>query len=137
MGKRGRLENAMVAIQFQLSCSGYVGLRRKNILKRRFAMKRLTALVAAGIIACTSAQAWAVDPDKPLTLPGTVTIVAFDQLEATALALHPGSTLLDTDLDEAYGKYLYQVELEDADGIEWEVELDALSGHVLKNHQET
>ena len=100
-------------------------------------MKRLTALVAAGIIACTSALAWAVDPDKPLTLPGTVTIVAFDQLEATALALHPGSTLLDTDLDEAYGKYLYQVELEDADGIEWEVELDALSGHVLKNHQET
>jgi uncharacterized membrane protein YkoI len=100
-------------------------------------MKRLTALFAAGIIAAMTAQAQAVDPDKPLKLPGTVTIVAFDQLEATALALHPGSTLLDTDLDEAYGKYLYQVELEDADGIEWEVELDALSGHVLKNHQDT
>jgi uncharacterized membrane protein YkoI len=100
-------------------------------------MKRLTALFAAGIIAAMTAQAQAVDPDKPLKLPGTVTIVAFDQLEATALALHPGATLLDTDLDEAYGKYLYQVELEDADGIEWEVELDALSGHVLKNHQDT
>ncbi|NVZ22344.1 PepSY domain-containing protein [Pseudomonas costantinii] len=100
-------------------------------------MKRLTALVAAGIIASTAAQARAVDPDKPLKIPGTVTIVAFEQLEATALALHPGSTLLDTDLDEAYGKYLYQVELEDADGIEWEVELDALTGRVLKNHQDT
>ncbi|WP_426134634.1 PepSY domain-containing protein [Pseudomonas sp. PWP3-1b2] len=100
-------------------------------------MKRLTALIAAGIITCVAAQAQAVDPDKPLKLPGTVTIVAFDQLEACALALHPGSTLLDTDLDEAYGKYLYQVELEDADGVEWEVELDALSGHVLKNHQDT
>ncbi len=127
----------MVAIQFQLSCSGYGGLRRKNILKRRLIMKRLTALVAAGIIAFSAAQAQAVDPDKPLKLPGTVTIVAFDQLEATALALHPGSSLLDTDLDEAYGKYVYQVELEDADGIEWEVELDALTGHVLKNHQDT
>ncbi|MFL1557677.1 MULTISPECIES: PepSY domain-containing protein [unclassified Pseudomonas] len=100
-------------------------------------MKRLTALVAAGIIAFSAAQAQAVDPDKPLKLPGTVTIVAFDQLEATALALHPGSSLLDTDLDEAYGKCVYQVELEDADGIEWEVELDALTGHVLKNHQDT
>ncbi|SEE43532.1 Peptidase propeptide and YPEB domain-containing protein [Pseudomonas costantinii] len=127
----------MVAIQFQLSCDAYRGLRRKNILKRRFTMKRLTALVAAGIIASTAAQARAVDPDKPLKIPGTVTIVAFEQLEATALALHPGSTLLDTDLDEAYGKYLYQVELEDADGIEWEVELDALTGRVLKNHQDT
>ena len=100
-------------------------------------MKRLTMLVAAGFIASLAAQAQGVDPDKPLRVPGTVTIVAFDQLEATALALHPGSTLLDTDLDEEYGKYLYQVELEDADGIEWEVELDALTGHVLKNHQDT
>ncbi|WPO00121.1 PepSY domain-containing protein [Pseudomonas sp. MUP55] len=100
-------------------------------------MKRLTALVAAGIIACSLTQAWAMDPDKPLKLPGTVTIVAFDQLEATALALHPGSTLLGTDLDEEYGKYIYQIELVDAHGLEWDVELDALTGHVLKNHQDT
>ncbi|WP_455827136.1 PepSY domain-containing protein [Pseudomonas graminis] len=100
-------------------------------------MKRLTALVAAAIIASTPTHAAAVDPDKPLIVPATVTIVAFDQLEATALALHPGSTLLDTDLDEAYGKYVYEVELEDANGIEWDIELDALSGQVLKNHQDT
>jgi len=100
-------------------------------------MKRLTMLVAAGFIASLAAQAQAVDPDKSLCGPGTVTIVAFDELDATALALHPGSTLLDTDLDEVYGKYLYEVELEDVDGIEWEVELDALTGHVLKNHQDT
>ncbi len=100
-------------------------------------MKRLTALVAAAIIACSANQAGAVDPDKPLKVPATVTIVAFDQLEAAALALHPGSRLLDTDLDEEYGQYVYEVELEDAHGIEWDVELDALTGHVLKNHQET
>ena len=100
-------------------------------------MKRLTALVAAGMIALMATQARAVDPDKPLKVPATVTIVAFDKLEAAALALHPGSTLLDTDLDEAYGKYVYEVELEDAQGIEWDVELDALTGQVLKNHQDT
>lgn len=100
-------------------------------------MKRLTALAAAVIIAITASRAGAVDPDKPLTVPATVTIVAFDQLDATALALHPGSTLLDTDLDEAYGKFVYEVELKDADGIEWDIELDALTGQVLKNHQDT
>lgn len=100
-------------------------------------MKRLTAPVAAVIIASTAIQAQAVDADKPLTVPATVTIVAFDQLQAAALALHPGSTLLDTDLDESYGKYVYEVELEDADGIEWEIEFDALTGQVLKNHQDT
>ena len=100
-------------------------------------MKHLTAVVAAAIIASSANQAGAVDPGKPLNVPATVTIVAFDQLEAAALALHPGSTLLDTDLDEAYGKYVYEVELEDAQGIEWDVELDALTGRVLKNHQDT
>ena len=100
-------------------------------------MKRLTARIVAAIIASTALHAWAVDPDKPLKLPATVTIVDFDQMQAMALALHPGSALLDTDLDEAYGKYVYQVELQDADGVEWEVELDALTGQVLKNHQET
>lgn len=100
-------------------------------------MKRLTALAAAVIIAITASRAGAVDPDKSLTVPATVTIVAFDQLDATALALHPGSTLLDTDLDEAYGRYVYEVELKDADGIEWDIELDALTGQVLKNHQDT
>lgn len=100
-------------------------------------MKRLTALATAGIIAFTALQAQAVDPDKALKLPATVTIVDFDQMQATALALHPGATLLDTDLDEEYGKYVYQVELEDANGVEWEVDLDAVTGQVLKNHQET
>ncbi|OPA91616.1 peptidase [Pseudomonas fluorescens] len=100
-------------------------------------MKRLTALVATVMIGVTTTQVAAVDPDKPLTVPATVTIVAFDQLEATALALHPGSTLLDTDLDEEYGKYVYEVEVRDSNGLEWDIELDALSGQVLKNHQDT
>ncbi|OPB32747.1 PepSY domain-containing protein [Pseudomonas fluorescens] len=100
-------------------------------------MKRLTALGAAAIILVTATSASAVDPDKPLIVPATVTIVAFDQLDATALALHPGSTLLDTDLDEEYGKYVYEVELRDTNGIEWDVELNALTGQVLKNHQDT
>ncbi|MFC6339951.1 peptidase [Pseudomonas sp. CCM 7891] len=102
-------------------------------------MKFLTALAAASIIASAAglAQARDVGPDEALKLPGAVTIVAFDQLEATALALHPGSMLQETDLDEEYGRYLYQVELRDANGVEWDVELDVLTGQVLKNHQDT
>ena len=83
------------------------------------------------------AETLAAAVPEPLMVPATVTIVAFDQLEATALALHPGSTLLDTDLDEEYGKYVYEVELRDTNGIEWDVELNALTGQVLKNHQDT
>jgi len=43
----------------------------------------------------------------------------------------------ETELEEEYGKYIYQVELRDPQGIHWDVELDAVSGQVLKDHQDS
>lgn len=102
-------------------------------------MKILTALVAASMIALTAglAQARDLGPDEALKLRDAGTIVSFEKLNATALSKHPGATLTGTELEEEYGKYLYQVELRDAQGVEWDVELDAVSGAVLKDHQDT
>ena len=102
-------------------------------------MKTLTALSCASIIAVTSKLAHARDlgPDEALRLRDAGTIVSFEKLNASALAKHPGSTVTQTELEEEYGKYIYQVELRDPQGIEWDVELDAVSGQVLKDHQDT
>lgn len=102
-------------------------------------MKILTALVASSIIALSSgvAQARDLGPDEALKLRDAGTIQSFDTLNATALAKHPGATVTETELEEEYGKYLYQVEMRDAQGIEWDLELDAVSGQVLKDHQDT
>ena len=40
-------------------------------------------------------------------------------------------------MEEEYGKYIYQVELRDPQGLEWDLELDAVSGQLLKDHQDT
>jgi uncharacterized membrane protein YkoI len=53
------------------------------------------------------------------------------------LAKHPGSTVTETELEEEYGKYIYQIELRDPQGIDWDLELDAVSGQVLKDHQDS
>ncbi|MHC8391290.1 PepSY domain-containing protein [Pseudomonas sp. MDT2-39-1] len=102
-------------------------------------MKTLTALFTASIIAMTASLAYARDlgPDEALRLRDAGTIVSFEKLNATALAKHPGSTISGTELEEEYGKYIYQVELRDPQGIEWDLELDAVSGQVLKDHQDT
>ncbi len=102
-------------------------------------MNTLTALFSASIIAMTASLAHARDlgPDEALRLRDAGTIVSFEKLNATALAKHPGSTVTQTELEEEYGKYIYQVELRDPQGIEWDVELDAVSGQVLKDHQDT
>ena len=102
-------------------------------------MKTLTALITASLIAMTASLAHARDlgPDEALRLRDAGTIVSFETLNATALAKHPGSTITETELEEEYGKYIYQVELRDPQGIEWDLELDAVSGQVLKDHQDT
>ncbi|MGW8465825.1 PepSY domain-containing protein [Pseudomonas sp. CLCA07] len=102
-------------------------------------MNTLTALFSASIIAMTASLAHARDlgPDEALRLRDAGTIASFEKLNATALAKHPGSTVTQTELEEEYGKYIYQVELRDPQDIEWDVELDAVSGQILKDHQDT
>jgi uncharacterized membrane protein YkoI len=102
-------------------------------------MKTLTALFTASIINLTASIAHARDlgPDEALRLRDAGTIVSFEKLNATALTRHPGSTITETELEEEYGKYIYQVELRDPQGIDWDLELDAVSGQVLKDHQDS
>ncbi|MCE6977089.1 peptidase [Pseudomonas frederiksbergensis] len=102
-------------------------------------MKILTALFTASIITMTASIAHARDlgPDEALRLRDAGTIVSFEKLNATALAKHPGANISETELEEEYGKYIYQVELRDPQGLEWDLELDAVSGQVLKDHQDT
>lgn len=102
-------------------------------------MKTLTALFTASVIAMSASLAQARDlgPDEALRLRDAGTIVSFEKLNATALSKHPGSTITETELEEEYGKYIYQIELRDPQGIEWDLELDAVSGQVLKDHQDT
>jgi uncharacterized membrane protein YkoI len=102
-------------------------------------MKTFTALFTSTIIGMTASIAHARDlgPDEALRLRDAGTIVSFEKLNATALAKHPGAKITETELEEEYGKYIYQVELRDPQGIEWDLELDAVSGQVLKDHQDT
>ncbi len=102
-------------------------------------MKTLTALSIASIVGLTASLAHARDlgPDEALRLRDAGTIVSFEKLNATALARHPGAIITDTELEEQYGKYIYQIEVRDRQGLEWDLELDAVSGQVLKNHQDT
>ncbi|WP_335944500.1 PepSY domain-containing protein [Pseudomonas sp. G166] len=102
-------------------------------------MNRLTAFFIATLMALGAGLAHARDlnDDEARKLRDAGTILSFEKLNAIALAEHPGATLTDTELDEEYGRYIYQVDLRDAKGIEWDLELDAANGEVLKNHQDT
>lgn len=101
-------------------------------------MNKLTALLTAAALMTSVgiAQADDLGPDEALKLHNAGTIQTFEKLNEAALALHPGAKIDDTELEEEYGRYIYQLEIRDAKGLEWDVELDATNGEVLKNHQD-
>ncbi|SDT37820.1 PepSY domain-containing protein [Pseudomonas fuscovaginae UPB0736] len=74
--------------------------------------------------------------DEAAKLQAAGTILSLDRLATIALARHPGASPDETGLERRYGHYIYRIELRDAQGIEWEIELDASSGQVLKDHQD-
>jgi len=102
-------------------------------------MKTLTALLTVCAISVSAgiAQAKDLGPDEALRLRDAGTIQSFEKLNAIALAKHANATITETELEEQYGKHVYQVELRDAKGVEWDIELDAATGQVLKDHQDT
>jgi uncharacterized membrane protein YkoI len=75
-------------------------------------------------------------PDEALALRDAGSIQSFEKLNQIALAQHPGGVTRETELEHKLGRYIYQIELVDAQGVEWDVELDAATGEMLKNHQD-
>jgi uncharacterized membrane protein YkoI len=101
-------------------------------------MKTLTALFTASALTLTAGLAQAdvrIDQIPQLVKDGK--IKSLESMNAEALKLHPGATITDTDLDNHFNGYEYEVELKTADGKEFDVDFDATNGKVLSNKQDT
>jgi len=100
-------------------------------------MKTLTALFTAAALTLTAGLAQAdvpVDQIPQLVKDGK--IKPLKDLNDIVLKLHPGATITDSDLDNHFNGYEYEVELRDAQGVEWDVDLDATTGKVLKDKKD-
>ncbi|KAI2681361.1 PepSY domain-containing protein [Pseudomonas sp. TNT3] len=100
-------------------------------------MKTLTAMFTAAALTLTAGLAQAdvpVDQIPQLVKDGK--IKPLEELNKVVLKLHPGATITDSDLDNHFNGYEYEVELRDAQGVEWDVDLNAATGEVLKNKKD-
>ncbi|VVP52216.1 hypothetical protein PS880_05431 [Pseudomonas fluorescens] len=87
-------------------------------------MKTMIGLFTAASLALSVGLAHAnVRLDQVPQLVKEGKIKPLEELNQTALKLHPGATITDTELDNHFNGYEYQVELRDANGMEWDVEL--------------
>ncbi len=103
-------------------------------------MKTAYAVILSAMLFGVTALSHADDdigPDQAIKLIEAGTIKSFDELNKAVLALHPGGTIGETELDHEHGRYVYQVELRvGTPSEEWDVELDATTGEVLSNRRD-
>jgi uncharacterized membrane protein YkoI len=101
-------------------------------------MQRATLLTIplALLLAATPAASRDLDQDEALRLRREGLIQPLEQLLQRAMQRHPGARLLEAELEEDDGLYVYEIELLTADGIARELELDASDGRLLKDEQD-
>ncbi|MDF1637238.1 PepSY domain-containing protein [Alcanivorax jadensis] len=97
-----------------------------------------TTLIAAllGVAAAGTVYADDVPHQQVPQLVKDGTIQSLETLDKVALDKHPQAQITDTDLENEYGRYIYQVELRDGQGQEWDVDIDASTGDVLKDERD-
>jgi uncharacterized membrane protein YkoI len=88
------------------------------------------------VLGCASAQARDLDQDEALRLRQQGTILPLEQLMELALGRHPGSRLLEAELEEKHGEYRYEFELLTAEGIVRELKFDARDSRLLKDEED-
>ena len=100
-------------------------------------MTRTTPFLAAlALLLIASAQARDLDQDEALRLRQEGVIQPLQQLLQQALQRYPGARLLEAELEEESDQYVYEVELLTAAGQVRELELDAVSGRLIKDEED-
>ena len=82
---------------------------------------------------CSLVMARDLDQDEALNLRQKGVILPLQQLIQTALNRYPGSKMLEAELEDKHGIYIYEIELLTPSGIVRELEFNASNGQLLKD----
>ncbi len=101
-------------------------------------MKKVMSFVLPVVLGLGAGAVLADDDvrlDEAAKLMQEGTIQSFDTLNQKALAVRAGQ-ITDSELEREQGRYVYKLEIRDDQGAEWDVDLDATSGEVLRNKRD-
>lgn len=88
------------------------------------------------VLVCASVQARDLDQDEALSLRQRGAILPLEQLMEMALARYPGSRLLEAELEEKHGVYVYEFEVLTTEGVVRELKFDARDSRLLKDEED-
>lgn len=88
------------------------------------------------VLAALPAASRDLDQDEALQLSRAGRIMALEPLLHTIAKLYPKAQLLEVELEEHQGQYLYDIDLLTADGVARELEVDARNGQLLSDKED-
>lgn len=96
----------------------------------------VSAAAAAALLAGGVASAGHLSPAEldPLVKSGRV--LPLDELEAAALDKHHGGHVKKGEIEHKNGGYIYEAEVADHQGNEWDMAIDATTGLLLKDEKD-
>ena len=100
--------------------------------------RRLRNLAVALVLAVISLEAMArdLDQDEALRLRREGLILPLETLIQRAMERYPGARLLEAELEEEDGRYVYEIELLTTQGVARELEFDARDGRLIKDEED-
>ena len=93
-------------------------------------------LLPALWLAALPAASRDLDQDEALRLTREGRIMPLERLMQAITQLYPQAQLLEVDLEEHNGQYLYDIDLLTANGFARELELDARTGQLLRDKED-
>lgn len=90
----------------------------------------LLSLAVLGIVLALPLQAES-DSERARLLKQQGKILPLEQVIAAAMAVKPGQ-ILETELEEDDGRFVYELEILDEAGQVWELELDAATAELIE-----
>lgn len=94
----------------------------------------LAAVLPAIVLGIFATSAFAQDANdlaEMKAISKSANLIPPEQAIEKALAVKPG-TVVDADIDRKFKKFYYEIEIVDAQGTEWEIDIDARSGTVRR-----
>lgn len=97
---------------------------------------KLNLLMGAALLLGAAVAPVAADDEAEMRAVSLAAgLITPEQAIERALAAKPG-TVVDVDLDHKRGKHYYEVEIIDAQGIEWEIDVDAKGGEIRRTKRD-
>jgi uncharacterized membrane protein YkoI len=107
-------------------------------MKSNIMNKPLMVTTIAGLILLAAAGAGQAD-ENPAALARLIEsgeLLSWETAGKKAKELYPGARVSQTDLDREWNRYVYKREVVDANGVEWDIDLDAKTGEILMQERE-